>query len=157
MHLQGHSHCLEHVSPTHCSLQLSLSGDMESQGGIWTLFLARSCVVWCDAWGLALSFEVQCHTMFDAQSNTAKKKYLFLLLNSTTATVILFSSHSFTRNRLTQPVCCMVNRFSSGSSSSSSLSSSLSSSSLCVLVMLCIFMILMKFGCPPRACVPETM
>ena len=45
------------------------------------VLLARNCVVWHAAWGLVLSWEVQCHTTFDTWNKTAKK-YTFLFLNS---------------------------------------------------------------------------
>ena len=57
-HLQEHSLCLKHVSPTrskwspHYWLTFQVcvfgiqSGDMEGQERIWTLLLARNCLMW---------------------------------------------------------------------------------------------------------------
>ena len=58
MHVLGCSLCLRRVCPAHphcVSLAINWSGPTRKVERIWTMLLARNCVVWHTAWGLALS------------------------------------------------------------------------------------------------------
>ena len=56
------------------------SGDVEGQGIVCMLMLARNCVVWRSPWLCPCRVVIQRYTKFDTRSKTEKKRFYFLTL-----------------------------------------------------------------------------